>query len=115
MLKKVKDSIVLASMFITVYGTKVLAATTPSEDEVNEIASKGIKLFFGALAGFAIIMGGIEFYGAFMTHRENVDQGGFGGAQDKVQKKIIAGIMCLIAAAITFIVMRWTQSLFDLA
>ena len=85
MLKKVKDNIIkvatLVSLFITIYGTRVLAATTPDEDEVNEIASKGLKIFFGALAGFAVI----------------------------------AGVLCLIAAAIIFIVMRWTQSLFDLA
>ena len=60
-------------------------------------------------------MGGIELYGAFMAHRENVEQGGFGGAQNKVQEKIIAGVMCLIGAVVAFIVMRWTQSLFDLA
>ena len=119
MLKKVRDSIIkfatLVSLFITIYGTRVLAATTPDEDEVNEIASKGLKIFFGALAGFAVIAGGIELYGAFMAHKENIEQGGFGGAQNKVQQKIIAGIFCLIAAAIIFIVMRWTQSLFDLA
>ena len=119
MLKKISNSfskiIAAASLFVTLNGAKVLAATTPDEDEVNEIASKGLKIFFGALAGFAIIMGGIELYGAFMAHRENVEQGGFGGAQNKVQMKIIAGVMCLIAAAIIFIVMRWTQGLFDLA
>ena len=119
MFKKIKDRlskvITTASLFATIYGTKVLAATTPDEDEVNEIASKGLKIFFGALAGFAVIMGGIELYGAFMAHRENVEQGGFGGAQNKVQNKIIAGVMCLIAAAIIFIVLRWTQGLFDLA
>lgn len=119
MLKSIKNNvakfITTISLFMTVYGTKVLAATTPDEDEVNEIASKGLKIFFGALAGFAVIMGGIELYGAFMAHRENVEQGGFGGAQNKVQQKVVAGILCLIAAAIIFIVMRWTQSLFDLA
>ena len=119
MFGRIKRSIVkigtTASMFTTIYGTKVLAATTPNEDEVNEIASKGLKIFFGTLAGFAVIMGGVELYGAFMAHRENVEQGGFGGAQNKVQQKIIAGVMCLIAAAIIFIVMRWTQGLFDLA
>jgi len=119
MLKRVKDSILrfttIISLFVIICCNKVLAVTTPNEDEVNEIASKGLKIFFGALAGFAVIAGGIELYGAFMAHRENVEQGGFGGAQDKVQKKIIAGVMCLIAAAIIYIVMRWTQSLFDLA
>ena len=119
MLKKVKDSILrfttIISLFVVICSSNVLAVTTPNEDEVNEIASKGLKIFFGALAGFAVIMGGIELYGAFMAHRENIEQGGFGGAQNKVQDKIVAGIMCLIAAAIIFIVMRWTQSLFDLA
>ena len=119
MLERIKSNIfkigAFASVFMTIYGTKVIAATTPDEDEVNEIASKGLKIFFGALSGFAVIMGGIELYGAFMAHRENVEQGGFGGAQNKVQQKIIAGVMCLVAAAIIFIVMRWTQGLFDLA
>ena len=119
MLRSIKNNvakfIATTSLFMIVYGTKILAATTPDEDEVNEIASKGLKIFFGALAGFAVIMGGIELYGAFMAHRENVEQGGFGGAQNKVQQKVVAGVLCLIAAAIIFIVMRWTQSLFDLA
>lgn len=119
MLKAIKNKIVkvgsIASLLVTIYCTKVFATSVPNEDEVNEIASKGIKIFFGALAGFAVIMGGIELYGAFMAYRENVEQGGFGGAQNKVQQKIIAGVMCLIAAAIIFIVMRWIQGLFDLA
>lgn len=113
--EKARGFIASTSILMTIYGTKVFAATAPNEDEVNEIASKGLKIFFGALAGFAVIMGGIELYGAFLAHRENVEQGGFGGAQNKVQQKIVAGVLCLIAAAIIFIVMRWTQSLFDLA
>ena len=112
---KVKNIIQLVLLFVTIYGTRVLAAGAPTEDEVNDIARKGLTIFFGTLAGFAVVFGGIELYGAFMAHRENVEQGGFGGARDKVQKKIIAGVMCLIAASIIFIVMRWTQSLFDLA
>lgn len=119
MLKKLKErtkSIVqMVMLFVTLYGTKVLAATAPTEDEVDDIASKGLKIFFGALAGFAVVIGGIELYGAFMAHRENVEQGGFGGAKDKAQRKITAGVMCLIAAAIIFIVLRWTQALFDIA
>ena len=103
------------AVVIMVKSTKVFAAITPDPDLVDDIASKGLKIFFGALAGFAVVAGGIELYGAFMAHRENIEQGGFGGAQNKVQQKIFAGIMCLIAAGIIFIVMRWTQSLFDLA
>ncbi|MBR1454814.1 MAG: hypothetical protein IJ593_09285 [Lachnospiraceae bacterium] len=113
--EKVRKLLSSASLAITIYGNKVLAATAPTEDEVDEIASKGVKIFFGALAGFAVVFGGIELYGAFMAHRENVEQGGFGEARDKVQKKIIAGVMCLIAAVIIFIVMHWTQALFDIA
>ena len=67
--KRITSFFATLSFFITIYGNKVLAVTTPNEDEVNEIASKGLKIFFGALAGFAVIMGGIELYGAFMTHR----------------------------------------------
>lgn len=119
MLKNLKNKVKLAILFCSCYlyvnANKVFAATMPDEDEVNDIASKGLKIFFGALAGFAIIMGGFDFYGAFMAYRENQEQGGFGGAQNKVQSKIFAGIMCLIAAAVIFIILRWTQSLFDLA
>ena len=119
MLKNIKEKVtkvwLIGSTAIFVNASKVLAATTPDEDEVNDIASKGLKIFFGALAGFAVIMAGLEFYGAFMAYRENQEQGGFGGAQNKVQTKIFAGVMCLIGAAIIFIVLRWTQSLFDLA
>ena len=89
MIKNIKKRIIhiitIMNLSVIAYGTKVFAATTPSEDEVNEIASKGLKIFFGALAGFAILKGGIELYGAFLAYRENVDQGGFGGAQNKVQ------------------------------
>ena len=112
---KLKEILVLCESFIFINVSRIFAATMPTEDEVNDIASKGLKIFFGALAGFAIVIGGLEFYGAFMAYRENQEQGGFGGAQNKVQQKIFAGVMCLIAAAIIFIVLRWTQSLFDLA
>ena len=119
MLKRFKEKAtkvwLIASTFVIINGTKVLAITTPDEDEVNDIASKGLKIFFGALAGFAIVMGGLEFYGAFMAHRENKEQGGFGGAQNEVRNKILAGIMCLLAAGVVYIVLRWTQSLFDIA
>ena len=113
--KKLKNILQLIMLFVIFFDVKVFAAGAPTEDEVNEIARKGLVIFFGTLAGFAVVFGGIELYGAFMAHRENVEQGGFGAAKDKVQKKIIAGVMCLIAASIIFIVMRWTQGLFDLA
>ncbi len=112
--RKISSLIIMISIFITIHGTKIFAAATPDEDEVNEIASKGIKIFFGALAGFAVVMGGIELYGAFIAHRDNVEQGGFGGSKNKVQEKIISGVMCLIAASISYIVMRWVLTLFDL-
>ena len=118
MLKKIKDSILrfttIMYLFVVICSSKVLAVTTPNEDEVNEIASKGLKIFFGALAGFAIIMGGIEFYGAFTAHRENINQGGYGEAESLVGKKIFAGIMCLIGAVVCFTILAWTLKLFGL-
>ena len=112
---KIKN-IVLYICFLAIFNVnQVFAFSAPTEDEVNEIAGKGLKMFFGVLAGFAVLMGGMELYGAFMAHRENVEQGGFGGAQNKVQQKIIAGIMCFIAAVIIYVVMHWVQSLFDIS
>lgn len=115
MKNKLKTMVNSAILFTMTMTGSLYASQVPSEDEIVNVASNGIQIFFGTLAGFAVIMGGIELYGAFMAHRENVDQGGFGGAQNKVQQKIVAGVMCLIASAIIFIVMRWTQNLFGLA
>lgn len=119
MLKNLKSKalrmVTMISTFVMLNSAKVFAITTPDEDEVNDIASKGLKLFFGALAGFAVIKGGLEFYEAFLANKENKEQGGFGGTQNKFKNHIFAGIMCLIAAAVIYIVLRWTQSLFDLA
>ena len=119
MLKRIKKNFLMLSILIlniiTIYSTKVFATTIPDEDEVNEIASKGLKMFFGLLAGFAVLRGGLELYDAFMAHRENMELGGFGGSQNKVKEKVIAGVMCLIAAGVIFIVMGWIQKLFNLA
>ena len=109
-------SIILDAIFLNMFTFASSAdVDAPTLTEVRSIVGDGLDLFFGALGAFAVIMGGIELYGAFMAHRENVEQGGFGRAQNKVQDKVIAGVMCLIAASIIFIVMRWTQGLFDLA
>ena len=71
-------------------------------------------MFFGALAGIAVIAAGIEFWGAFIAYREDLDEGGSAEANSKIGKKIFAGVLCLIAAVIVFTFMNWTLTLFNL-
>ena len=68
----------------------------------------------------SIFNDGIYIYGSDILPKDEIFDGKHEPIMDqetydKVQQKIIGGVMCLIAAAIIFIVMRWTQSLFDLA
>ena len=50
--RKNKEITVMTPIFITNYVSKINAATSSSEDEVNIITSRGIKIFFGALLDF---------------------------------------------------------------
>ena len=94
--------------------SSLVFADTPTRTQVEETAANGIRLSFGALAGIAVVMGGIEFYGAFLSFRESEELGGSGEAQSKVGKKIFAGVMCLIAAVLVFIVQNWALNLLNL-
>ena len=118
MLKKIKDSILrfttIMSLFVVICSSKVLAVTTPNEDEVNEIASKGLKIFFGALAGFAVIMGGIEFYRGFMAYKDSQNKGGYGESKSNFVHHVIAGSLCLIGAVLVFVVLGWSKDLFSI-
>lgn len=89
-------------------------ATAPDKSKVESVATDGIKMFFGALGGIAVVLGGIEFFQAFIAHRENEEEGGSGEANSKVGKKILAGVFCLIGAALIFVIMNWTLTLFNL-
>ena len=37
-------------------------ATAPDKSKVESVATDGIKMFFGALGGIAVVLGGIEFF-----------------------------------------------------
>ena len=117
MLKKVKKVLCLTSLIVTFVLMNVantFADIVIEEGDVIGVARQGIKLFFGSLGGLAVVMGGVEFYGAFIAHRENINQGGYGEAESLVGKKVFAGIMCLIGAVISFTILAWTLKLFGL-
>lgn len=112
-LLKVKRMITLTILFITNY-VYIAFATSPDKSKVESVATDGIELFFGALGGIAVIMGGVEFWGAFLAYRENDEEGGSGEANSRVGKKILAGVLCLLAAVAIFTVQNWTKTLFNL-
>ena len=117
MLNKVKNKMKPIIMFTTLLIFNIINfayASAPSKNEVENIAVNGIKMFFGALAGIAVVMGGIEFWGAFLAYREDLDEGGSAEANSRIGRKIVAGVLCLIAAVIAFTVMNWTLTLFNL-
>ena len=89
-------------------------ATSPDKSKVESVAVDGIEMFFGALGGIAVVLGGVEFVQAFLAYRENEEEGGSGEANSKVGKKILAGVFCLIGAVIVFTIMNWTKTLFNL-
>lgn len=112
--ERVSKVVLLVSTFLVVNAYKVYAITVPDEEEVDEVATKGVKVFFGFLAGAAVLAGGMEIYGAFMAYRENKAMGGFGVSNNEVRNKVIGGIMCFLAAGIIYMVMRWVLGLYSL-
>lgn len=106
-------TILFTSMFI-VMNYVLTFATAPDKSKVESVAVDGIEMFFGALGGIAVVLGGVEFVQAFLAYRENEEEGGSGEANSKVGKKILAGIFCLIGAVIVFTIMNWTKTLFNL-
>ena len=89
-------------------------ATAPDKSKVESVAVDGIEMFFGALGGIAVVLGGVEFVQAFLAYRENEEEGVSGEANSKVGKKILAGVFCLVGAVIVFTIMNWTKTLFNL-
>ena len=89
-------------------------ATAPDKSKVESVAVDGIEMFFGALGGIAVVLGGVEFVQAFLAYRENEEEGGSGEANSKVGNKILAGVFCLVGAVIVFTIMNWTKTLFNL-
>lgn len=109
-----KGMFVLTTIFTIMNYLLITFATSPDKSKVESVAVDGIELFFGALGGIAVIMGGIEFWGAFLAYRENDEEGGSGEANSKIGKKILAGVLCLVGAVVIFVVMNWTKTLFNL-
>ena len=74
--KKLVVGLYLIANYILINAVVTYADIVIEEGDVTGVARQGIKLFFGSLGGLAVVMGGIEFYGAFTAHRENIAQGG---------------------------------------
>lgn len=104
--------IVLLTMLII--NCSIVFATAPKRSTVETIVIEGIETFFGALAGIAVVFGGVEFFQAFLAYRENEEEGGSGEANSKIGKRILAGVFCLIGAVVAFTIMNWVKILFNL-
>ena len=115
MKQKITELRLVFTTGIFILANNILAyATAPDKGKVESVATDGVKMFFGALGGIAVVLGGIEFIQAFLAYRENEEEGGSGEANSKVGKKILAGVFCLIGAILVFIIMNWTLTLFNL-
>lgn len=101
-------------LFFIVNTINIVFAGVPDEAKVVSVATDGVNLFFGALGGIGIIAGGFEFITAFYANKESEAQGGSGEASAKVASKIKAGIFCIIGAVVSFIILGYTLTLFDL-
>ena len=86
----------------------------PTLTEVRSIVGDGLDLFFGALGAFAVIMGGIEFYMAFLSYRDSKAKGGYGQSKSNFVHHVIAGVLCLIGAVLVFVVLGWAKDLFSI-
>ena len=53
-------TILFTSMFI-VMNYVLTFATAPDKSKVESVAVDGIEMFFGALGGIAVVLGGVEF------------------------------------------------------
>lgn len=105
---------ILFTLMFIVMNYVLTFATSPDKSKVESVAVDGIEMFFGALGGIAVVLGGVEFVQAFLAYRENEEEGGSGEANSKVGKKILAGVFCLVGAVIVFTIMNWTKTLFNL-
>lgn len=86
----------------------------PTLTEVRSIVGDGLDLFFGALGAFAVIMGGVEFYKAFLSYKDSRAKGGYGQSKSDFVHHVIAGALCLIGGVIVFVVLGWTKDLFSI-
>ena len=120
-MKKLKRIIFSVSTIVSIFMFNILTFATGTADvdaptltEVRSIVGDGLDLFFGALGAFAVIMGGIEFYRAFLAYRDSVNKGGYGESKSNFVQQIIAGVLCLIGAVLIFVVLGWAKDLFSI-
>ena len=121
-MKKLKKSILGVSIVLNVIllNMRTFATGTsadvdaPTLTEVRSIVGDGLDLFFGALGAFAVIMGGIEFYKAFIAYKDSQAKGGYGESKSNFIHHIIAGVLCLIGAVLVFVVLGWAKDLFSI-
>ena len=123
-MKKLKSIIFSVSTVVSIFifnmltfatgGTSTADVDAPTLTEVRSIVGDGLDLFFGALGAFSVIMGGIEFYKAFLAYRDSVNKGGYGESKSNFVQHIIAGVLCLIGAVLIFVVLGWTKDLFSI-
>lgn len=109
-----KFRLVIALITILIMNCSVVFATAPRRSTVETVVIEGIETFFGALAGIAVVFGGVEFFQAFLAYRENNEEGGSGEANSKIGGKVLAGVFCLIGAVVAFTIMNWVKILFNL-
>lgn len=86
----------------------------PTLTEVRSKVDNGLDLFFGALGAFAVVMGGIEFYTAFLSYKDSKAKGGYGESKSNFIHHVIAGVFCIIGAVIVFTILAWTKDLFSI-
>ena len=106
-------SVFLFNMFTFATGGSA-DVDAPTLTEVRSIVGDGLDLFFGALAAFAVIMGGIEFYKGFIAYKDSQAKGGYGESKSNFIHHIIAGALCLIGAVLVFVVLGWAKDLFSI-
>lgn len=90
------------------------AVDAPTLTQVRSIVGDALDLFFGALAAFAVITGGIEFYKAFLSFKDSKAKGGYGASKSDFVYQVLAGILCIIGAVIIFVVLSWSKDLFNI-
>lgn len=121
-MKKLKSIVFSVSTAVSIFALKMLTFATggtadidaPTLTEVRSIVGDGLDLFFGALGAFAVIMGGIEFYKAFLSYKDSRAKGGYGESKSNFVHQVIAGALCLIGGVIVFVVLAWSKDLFSI-
>ncbi len=119
-MKDLKRLLLGVSTIVCIFTLNILTFATstdvdaPTLTEVRSIVGDGLDLFFGALGAFAVIMGGIEFYKAFVSYKDSQSKGGYGESKSNFVYHVTGGVLCLIGAVLVFVVLGWAKDLFSI-